>query len=51
LYKFAAMKSNKSILVILDGWGHGPDPEVSALAKAHTPFMDSLIQSFPIPNW
>ncbi|MFT4665616.1 MAG: 2,3-bisphosphoglycerate-independent phosphoglycerate mutase [Polaribacter sp.] len=41
------MKSNKSILVILDGWGHGPDPEVSALAKAHTPFMDSLYSKFP----
>ena len=26
--------------MILDGWGLGSNPEVSAIAKAHTPFMD-----------
>ncbi len=32
----------KVLLMILDGWGLGNDPEVSAIAQAHTPFMDSL---------
>ncbi|MFT6148250.1 MAG: 2,3-bisphosphoglycerate-independent phosphoglycerate mutase, partial [Saprospiraceae bacterium] len=32
----------KVMLVILDGWGHGPKPEVSAIAQAKTPFVDSL---------
>lgn len=32
----------KVILIILDGWGLGTNPEVSAIAKAKTPFMDSL---------
>ncbi len=44
------MKKNDSqacMLVILDGWGHGPKPEVSAIAQAQTPFMDSLYQSVP----
>ena len=39
--------SKKAILAILDGWGLGLDPEVSALAKANTPFMDSCYQNFP----
>ena len=33
------------ILMILDGWGISPDPKVSAVAKANTPFIDSLTQS------
>lgn len=32
----------KSFLMILDGWGIGPDPERSAIAKADTPFINSL---------
>ncbi|MBC7556187.1 MAG: 2,3-bisphosphoglycerate-independent phosphoglycerate mutase [Chryseobacterium sp.] len=39
--------SKKAILAILDGWGLGLDPEVSALAKAKTPFMDSCYENFP----
>jgi 2,3-bisphosphoglycerate-independent phosphoglycerate mutase len=39
--------SNKVILMILDGWGLGDKPEVSAIAKAHTPFMDSLYGKYP----
>ncbi len=42
-----SMKSKKVILVILDGWGHGPKPEVSAIAQAKTPYVDSLYQQFP----
>lgn len=33
--------------MILDGWGINPDPSVSAIAKAHTPFIDSLYKKFP----
>ena len=39
--------SNKVILMILDGWGLGHKPEVSAVAKANTPFMDSLFEQYP----
>lgn len=37
----------KAILIILDGWGINPDPAVSAIAKANTPYMDSLWNSYP----
>lgn len=33
--------------MILDGWGLSPDPNVSAIDQAHTPFIDSLYQKFP----
>jgi len=38
--------SKKAILAILDGWGLGTNPEVSALDKANTPFIDSCYQKF-----
>ena len=34
--------SKRVLLMILDGWGISPDPAVSAIAKAQTPFVDSL---------
>ena len=37
----------KVILIIMDGWGHGPDPKRSAIAQANTPFIDSLYKNFP----
>ncbi len=37
----------KCVLIILDGWGHGPQPEVSAIAQANTPFIDSLYEKHP----
>jgi len=37
----------KTILIILDGWGIGPNPEVSAIAKANTPFVDTLYKKYP----
>ena len=37
----------KVILMILDGWGHSPDPKVSAIDHAKTPFIDSLYQNYP----
>jgi 2,3-bisphosphoglycerate-independent phosphoglycerate mutase len=36
----------KTILMILDGWGIAENPEVSAIDKAHTPFIDSLYQQY-----
>ncbi|MBL7791441.1 MAG: 2,3-bisphosphoglycerate-independent phosphoglycerate mutase [Saprospiraceae bacterium] len=41
------MKAQRVILIILDGWGHGPKPEASAIAQANTPFMDSLYAQYP----
>jgi 2,3-bisphosphoglycerate-independent phosphoglycerate mutase len=41
------MSSQKVILVILDGWGHGPDTKANAIKAAHTPFVDSLYKKYP----
>lgn len=35
------------ILLILDGWGMTQDAAVSAVAQAHTPFMDRLPHKYP----
>jgi 2,3-bisphosphoglycerate-independent phosphoglycerate mutase len=37
----------KLALVILDGWGIGPDPKRSAIAQAKTPFYDDLLKGYP----
>ncbi|MFY7670308.1 2,3-bisphosphoglycerate-independent phosphoglycerate mutase [Tenacibaculum sp. MEBiC06402] len=39
--------NKKVILMILDGWGISPDPKVSAVDKANTPFIDSLYEKYP----
>lgn len=39
--------NKKVILMILDGWGISPDPAVSAIDKANTPFIDSLYKNYP----
>jgi len=39
--------NKKVILMILDGWGKSPNPEVSAIEKANTPFIDSLYKKYP----
>lgn len=41
------MEKQKVILVILDGWGHGPDPARSAIAQGNTPYVDSLYDAYP----
>ena len=33
--------------MILDGWGIGTNPSVSAIAQANTPFIDSCYNKFP----
>ena len=39
--------NKKVILIILDGWGKSPDPKVSAIENANTPFIDSLYKNYP----
>ena len=36
--------------MILDGWGKSPDPKVSAIEQANTPFIDSLYSKYPDAN-
>ncbi|BDD07705.1 2,3-bisphosphoglycerate-independent phosphoglycerate mutase [Fulvitalea axinellae] len=36
----------KVILMILDGWGLATNPEVSAIDKANTPYVDSLFANY-----
>lgn len=38
--------NKKVILMILDGWGMAPNPEVSAIDHAKTPFIDSLYHNY-----
>lgn len=33
--------------MILDGWGIAENPDVSAIDKAHTPFIDNLFRKYP----
>jgi len=42
--------NKKVILMILDGWGKSPDPKVSAIDNANTPFVDSLYTKYPNSN-
>lgn len=39
--------NKKVILMILDGWGISQDEATSAIAKANTPFIDSLYSKYP----
>ena len=39
--------NKKVILMILDGWGMSPDPQVSAIDQANTEFIDSLYKKYP----
>ena len=36
--------------MILDGWGKSPDPKVSAIDNANTPFIDSLYKNYANAN-
>ncbi len=38
--------NKKVILMILDGWGKSPDPKVSAIDNAETPFIDGLYDRY-----
>lgn len=39
--------NKKVVLIIMDGWGLGKNPAVSAIEKANTPFIDSLYKKYP----
>ncbi|MCM2302510.1 MAG: 2,3-bisphosphoglycerate-independent phosphoglycerate mutase [Flavobacteriaceae bacterium] len=39
--------NKKVLLMILDGWGKAPNPKVSAVDLAKTPFIDSLYTDYP----
>ncbi|MEM6263468.1 MAG: 2,3-bisphosphoglycerate-independent phosphoglycerate mutase [Bacteroidota bacterium] len=41
------MKTQKVVLIIMDGWGLAVDLEVSAIKAAHTPFYDHAVQENP----
>jgi len=36
--------------MILDGWGKSPDPNISAIAQAETPFIDALYTKYAHSN-
>ena len=38
---------NKTMLVIMDGWGLGQVPTSDAIRAANTPFVDSLYSQYP----
>ncbi|MBO6605925.1 2,3-bisphosphoglycerate-independent phosphoglycerate mutase [Psychroserpens sp.] len=38
--------NKKVVLMILDGWGMSPDPKVSAIEHANTPFIDGLYNNY-----
>ena len=44
------MNNQRSILIILDGWGIGTNPEADAIAQASTPFVDQLLDQYPHSN-
>lgn len=39
--------NKKVLLMILDGWGLGKNPSISAIANARTPFMDAAFAKYP----
>ena len=36
--------------MILDGWGKSPDPKISAIEQANTPYIDQLYKDYPNAN-
>jgi 2,3-bisphosphoglycerate-independent phosphoglycerate mutase len=41
------MKGKKTVLIILDGWGHGDKTKSDAIHHASTSFVDSLYNDYP----
>ena len=41
------MKGKKTVLIILDGWGHGDKTKSDSIHHADTPFIDSLYKKYP----
>ena len=38
------------MLLILDGWGINPDDYGNAFAQAETPFLDALLDEYPVTS-
>lgn len=41
------MQKPRAVLIILDGWGIGPDYPGNAIKRAHTPTIDTLTITYP----
>ena len=41
------MEGKKTVLIILDGWGHGDKTKSDAIHNSNTPFVDSLYNKYP----
>jgi 2,3-bisphosphoglycerate-independent phosphoglycerate mutase len=41
------MNQKKVVLIIMDGWGNGPDNSSNAIRQAKTPFVDYLAKNYP----
>ena len=41
------MEGKKTVLIILDGWGHGDKTKSDSIHHASTPFIDSLYKNYP----
>ncbi|HEY1872599.1 MAG TPA: 2,3-bisphosphoglycerate-independent phosphoglycerate mutase, partial [Chitinophagaceae bacterium] len=41
------MRSKRTILIIMDGWGLGKVPSADAIQHAKTPFVSSLYKKYP----
>ena len=41
------MQNRNTILIILDGWGHGDKSKSDAIFQAKTPFIDRLYETYP----
>ena len=41
------MKGKKTVLIILDGWGHGDKTKSDVIHNSSTPFIDSLYSKYP----
>ena len=41
------MNGKKTVLIILDGWGHGDKTKSDAIHQSNTPFVDSLYTKYP----
>ena len=39
--------SNKALLIIMDGWGHGAKKEADAIQHANIPYIKSLYTQYP----
>ena len=44
------MQGKKTVLIILDGWGHGDKTKSDAIYNANTPFVDSSTTNTQIVN-